>query len=210
MKFEIEQIKDYDAVKGFILECHKEIINKDYFIIDDIDTSLPSMFKGTGILYGAYSNKELVAVHGADFSFENHTMISPYVSGFLKKNRLAEMGWTMVKQSFRGKGIATQLIFKTEEKISDGYDFIATVHPANLPALRTYIKFGYCGVTLKNHYDKPRIFLMKRTIEPIKASVYYVEHPMNRLSNEFFEDKTILIDIKNKNNEPYGCFAKVK
>ena len=196
-------------VKNFILECHKDIENQEFFIIDDIDTALPTMFTETGVVYGAFSEKVLAAVHGIDFSYENHALISPHVPSYLTDKPLAELGWTMVKSTFRGYGLATFLIAESEKNVPEGYNLIATTHPQNVAALKAYIRNGYCGVKLGEYYGKPRVFMMKRTDIPFAYEKTITEGLLEEMNQESFLGGNMLVGIVKKNGKYYGQFAKV-
>ena len=210
MNIRVLQQDDYSLVKKFILENHKAIEDPDFFIVDDIDTALPAMFTGTGVVYGAYVGDELIGVHGLDFSQENHTLISPHVAPFVKDKPLAEMGWTMVKKAFQGQGVASSLIALSEKEAPSGYDYIVTVHPANVAALKAYLKNGYQGVTLQTYYGKPRVFLIKRSSGVHAEEKYVKEVPLEKLQAECFLDGDVLVKVEKQGGRYCAKFVSYR
>ena len=202
------QNEDYELVKEFVLNCHKDISNPDFFIVDDIDTALPAMFQSSGYVYGVYYNNELIAVHGVDLSRENHMRIFQHFPSYITNKPLAEMGWTMIRKSFQRKGIASLLITELERVISPIYDLVATVHPQNIAALKTYINRGFYGVSLNEYYGKPRVFLIKRTDFPIRCDKTVSEYLLADMCSDNFVNKNLLVGVVKKNNNYYGQFAR--
>lgn len=161
VKFELS---DYELLTNFIFEQYKQITNKEFFILDDIDTALPLILNNNGIVYGALYNDEIVAIQAIDFSIENHSNLKPFLAKYFRDSVFVEMGWTMTKIGFQNKGIATSLIKQLEEAILDNLKntvLVTTIHPSNIKALKTYLHSGYLGYTHETYYGLPRIFLLK-------------------------------------------------
>lgn len=202
------QKEDFELVKAFVLSCHKDVANPDFFIVDDIDTALPAMFQSSGYVYGVYYNNELIAVHGVDLSRENHMRIFQHFPSYITDKPLAEMGWTMIRKSFQGKGIASLLITELEKVVSPIYDLVATVHPQNIVALKTYINRGFYGVALNEYYGKPRVFLIKRIGSQIRCDKTVSEYLIADMCSENFANKNLLVGVVKRNNYYYGQFAR--
>lgn len=196
---------DYEYVKKFIVIQYNLIQNKEFFIIEDIDSTLPEIFKYAGIVFGALYNDELIAVQAIDISKQTHNSLAPYINKGIKDINFAEMGWTMTKKEYQNKGVASGLL-KYVENYVHNYVFVSTVHPQNIFALSTFLHNGYVGINLDNYYGVSRIFLIKNTYN-LDFNQKFEFSRLNQLKTAFNEG-LILVDIKkNRNQDIYVCYA---
>ncbi len=198
---------DYGYVKNFITTQYELIQNKDFFIIDDIDSTLPQIFNCDGMVFGALYNDELISIQAIDICKQTGNSLAPYINKEIKDINFAEMGWTMTKKEYQNKGIASSLIKYVENFVHVNNILVSTVHPQNIAALSTFLHNGYVGINLDNYYGVPRVFLVKRTynLDFNQKVEFSNPHQLMIAFNKGF----ILVDIKKiKNQEIYICYAQ--
>ena len=152
---------EYSLVEGFILEQYSLLPNKDFFIVDDIKEELPKVLSDMGMMYGLFLGNELVSIQAVDLSQNVHTSLSTMIPEKFTKKQLAEIGWTMTKKEYQGRGFANMLLKQLEDRITHNYDLVVTVHPDNIESLKLYLHHGYVGVNFKEIFGLPRLFLLK-------------------------------------------------
>lgn len=163
--------KDCDLVKSFVQREYEELENKDFFIIGDIDTALPSVFSKNGIIIAAVNNNnEIVAIQAVDNGCEVQNNINPILSSYFTNAHFAEMGWTMTKTNYQNLGLAKNLLRNIEEiaihKMNNTV-FVSTIHPQNVKSLKTYLHLNYIGLTMQSHFGVPRVFLIKEKYKTV-------------------------------------------
>lgn len=207
------ELSDLNFIKVFILKEYENIQQKDFFIIDDIDTELPMILNNNGIVYGVLHNNEIVAIQAIDFSIENNNHLKPYLAKYISGVNYVEMGWTMTKSSYQHKSIASSLIKLLEEAVSDKLEksiLVTTVHPRNLKALKTYLHNGYLGYTLERYYGLPRIFMLKISNKIYKKELAFkIEASNYEEIKKAFKDGFVLFDIVQEEQIDYFVYQKM-
>lgn len=203
---------DFHNVKKFILKEYVNIRQKDFFILEDIDTVLPLLLQNKGLVYGAVHDNQIVAIQAIDLSIENSNSLKLLLSKYVPADKYVEMGWTITNRCYRHKGIASSIVRVVEDivstKLADPI-FVATVHPQNINALKVYLHLNYYGVILKYHFGVPRIFLLKGNNQNLifdNKNKAEVSTP-NKI-NEAFDKGYMLFDIVNRCEQCVYIFFK--
>lgn len=205
---------DYERIQNFILRSYAKIENKDFFIISDIDTALPTVFGKDGMIISAVNkNNEIVAIQATDYSDEAQESMKTVLSSYFDNAFFAEMGWTMTKSSYQNKGLAKNLIMTLEEMVAQKLHdvvFVATIHPKNIRSLKAYLHLDYIGITLQSHLGLPRIFMVKA--KNISHQLNF-KNSLNASEeediNKAFASGYALIDIIKEDDKYIYCFIEI-
>jgi len=155
---------DFGDVKKFILSNHELLDDKTHFIVDDIDTLKELFNSGRGLVYGIKIGEKLIAVQAMDYNREDYLKFKKVFSWLGKKDEVMEIGWAMVTPEYQGNKLTHILMGMLERDAHEetGSRFVATTaHPHNISSLFVYLKNGYLGYKIKEHYDNIRMFLLK-------------------------------------------------
>lgn len=150
---------DWPNVRRFVLGQVSLLTDPEYFIVDDLDSSLPLILTGGGIVFAAKSHGVIIGLQGVDFDSP-----LPLDDAGAEGDVSMECSWSMVAPEFRRRGIARQLLRRAEAGAlaATGRDRLwATVHPANHASLRLYQSVGYFPIRRIAHFGLLRELLVK-------------------------------------------------
>lgn len=158
------EYSDLHYVKSFIENQYFKLPNKDFFIMDDLDTEFSNILLKEGLAYAVIQNNKIISLQALDLNQDNLNFIKEIIPFNCKKRKVAEMGWSLTHHKYRNRGLCQLLIKELEQTTAlknDSIIYFTTVHPDNFVALKTYLKSGFVGIAFQIHYNLPRIVLTK-------------------------------------------------
>lgn len=200
LKIVVFEKKDIELLREFVLFNYNQLVNKDFFIIDDFDTSFMNLFNGYGYVIGMKNeNDEIVALEACDSSKEIYNTYKNIIEKKISKVQIVEIGWSITRIDYAKHKIASHLIKLLEKKIENNIVvFVSTVHPENIAGLRLFLNLGYYGYAFKNDWHKvPRIFLVKTHHLYTFSSKKHREEVEFAQIEKYFNRGYILVDYIN-------------
>jgi RimJ/RimL family protein N-acetyltransferase len=206
---------DFQILKNFILGVWEKLEDRTHFITDDIDSVFPILLKeGYGLVYGIVYKEEIIAVQAMDYDI-NKSLDFYELLEIDKSNNIMEIGWAIVNPLYRRNSISTNLVnilekaanLETRNKIC-----IATVHPDNISSLFLFLRSGYVGVKLTNHYNVIRLVMIKRIdlhfpINPTQESII-IKNDDHKQLMQLMENGYLCNGIFSEDNNIFLKFVK--
>lgn len=186
---------DYNKIRSFVIHEYNHM-NPAQFIIDDIDNKLPQILKSNcGMVVGAIYNGTIIALQAMDYNILGNSFFCEQFPSFLANTTFMELGWTITAPCFRGNELAIYLgkLIETASLHKTGNNFsVATIHPENAYAVRTFLKLGYLGVALVTHFNVIRLLVFKditynNRIKIYSPTIYIDNNDCEKLSYYFYK-----------------------
>lgn len=206
---------EFELVKNFVVEQHKNLNDSTYFIIDDIDSELPNILKdGRGAVIGFIYQEKVISIQAVDYDVEGLLNLQSTFQIY-EFERLMEIGWAMVLPDFRKIGLASFLLNYLEELAKDEHsnkEFAATVHPNNVGSVALFLNNGYVGFRLKEHFGLIRMLLVK--VKDLDALNVDYRNYVEVLSSQYdeqtklFNNGYICKEIRAEDSKTYLIFFK--
>lgn len=201
--------ENFNEVKDFIIYEHSLMDNKDFFIVEDIDESLPkTLDKNKGIFMGIYVNGSLIATEGIDLFCDTNMYFENVNINNFRHYKFAEIGWTMVSNIYRGNNLSsvlTQCLEKYLLKLDTPFILCATVHPENVACLKSFFKEHYKGYDFNYLYEYARLLLVKYSLNLSRGinefDKIWVKCADHKKLKAFFMNKYYCDDIRFVNQE---------
>ncbi len=161
----IKELKtdDFSIVKDFILEQHRKLVRKDFFITDDLNTELPVILE-EGLVIGLFHGDVLIGIQALDMNKENSAILKDIISPtYTTSLNIYELGWTIIHTDYRNNSYAHYLVKNIIEMadISDKCVLLVTIHPENVAAIHLYEDFGFQPIFQTKYYGYERVFMLK-------------------------------------------------
>lgn len=201
--------ENFNEVRNFILHEHSLMDNKEFFIVEDIDESLPKMLdKNKGIFLGVYINGSLIATEGIDLFCDTNMHFENVNTNNFRAYKFAEVGWTMVSNNYRGNNLSnvlTQCLEKHLLTLDTPFILCATIHPENIACLKSFFKEHYKGYDFNYIYGYARLLLIKYSLNPNGGindfNKKWVKCTDHKKQKTFFANKYYCDDIRFVNQE---------
>jgi RimJ/RimL family protein N-acetyltransferase len=156
---------DFSKIRRFVLGICKRFDDPTFFIIDDIDSVLPSILKEKyGLVYGITCGNEIIAIQAINYGIDELLNFSEVLE-IAKDIIFMEVGWAMVAPLYRKNNLSTQLsklLEQTAFKETGNEICVATVHPLNISSVFLFLRLGYIGVKLTYHFNLIRLIMVKK------------------------------------------------
>lgn len=154
MEFRQLSIKDTKSFAALIQNMYKHLNNLEWFSPMPFDEeNVKGIIENPRFfVLGAYENDELCAVSSFDFKC-GKLIGQSCMPSYCTLENTAEIGFTMVKSNFKGRGIMKQLIKELEGaalRFNKKYLF-GKVHIDNLASYKSFLG---CGFSEFSKYDK--------------------------------------------------------
>ena len=156
-------LSHFEIIKQFILNQHALMTHKEFFIIDDIDSELPSIL-ANGIVIALLYGEDIVGIEALDVSKQNSDNLKTRIdSQYVDNKLLYELGWAMVRNDCRGRGYAIKLFeaIASFVHVSEEFVLVATVHPMNEISNRLCSRLGFVPVSHSDWFGYDRVFMIK-------------------------------------------------